>query len=324
MTQVLVFFDRVRTQLTPAQAELLAHADALGEVVVVTGSLPGTGEPGTGPSSAGLAVKGVTGVLTGEDPVGAPILPPDPALAELIAAAAAELDPDLILGTDTPDSVDALAAAAVRLQAGLITGANGVTASGVATKTVLAGSWHSTAQISGERAGPLIATLRPNTAPRPVAAAKEPEVVELEVAASSAVQVLQDEPLPASGRPALTEASTVVAFGRGVEGDLRLVEELADELNAALGASRVATDAGWIDHSAQVGQTGMTVAPQLYLSVGISGAVQQRAGMQTSGTIVAINKDEDAPVFEIADLGVVGDLHEVLPQLIQEIRARRT
>ncbi|GFZ86823.1 electron transfer flavoprotein subunit alpha/FixB family protein [Nesterenkonia alkaliphila] len=329
MTQVLVFFERVQEQLTPAQAELLTHADALGEVVVVTGSLPAAGRSGTGqsstgqPSAAALAVQGVAGVLTGAEPVAAPILPPDPALAELIAAAAGELDPDLILGTDTPDSVDALAAAAVRLQAGLITGATGVTASGAATKTVLAGSWHTTAQISGENAGPLIATLRPNTASQPVPAAKEPDVVELEVAASSAVQVLEESELASSGRPALAEASTVVAFGRGVEGDLSLVEELADELNAALGASRVATDAGWIDHSAQVGQTGVTVSPQLYLSVGISGAVQQKAGMQTSGTIVAINKDEDAPVFEIADLGVVGDLNEVLPQLIEEIRARK-
>ncbi|WP_150461573.1 electron transfer flavoprotein subunit alpha/FixB family protein [Nesterenkonia ebinurensis] len=319
MTQVLVYFDRVEAHLTPAQAELLTHADALGEVVVVTGSLPGEGQS----SAAPLAVKGVTGVLTGSDPVGSPILPPDPALAELITAAAKELDPELILGTDTPDSVDALAATAVKLEAGLITGATGVTASGAATKTVLAGTWHTTAQISGGNAGPLVATLRPNTASQPEPAAKEPEVVELPVAASSAVQVLKQQPLPKSGRPALTEASTVVAFGRGVEGDLALVEQLADELGAALGASRVATDAGWIDHSAQVGQTGVTVSPQLYISVGISGAVQQKAGMQTSGIIVAINKDEDAPVFEIADFGVVGDLNEVLPQLMESIREIR-
>lgn len=314
MTQVLVFFDRVGTELTGAQAELLTHADALGDTVVVTGSLP---ESGTAP----LAFESVTGVLTGADQASAPIIAPDPALADLVAAAAGELDPDLILGADAPDTVDALARAAVLLQAGLVTGATGVTGSGAATKSVLGDSWHTTAQISED--GPLIATLRPNTVTPELVEAAEPELVELEVTASSAVEVLEEAELPDSGRPNLTEASTVVAFGRGVEGDLRLVEELADELGAALGASRVATDAGWIDHSAQVGQTGVTVSPKLYISVGISGAVQQKAGMQTSGTIVAINKDEDAPVFEIADFGVVGDLHEVLPQMIGEIRRRK-
>ncbi|WP_120006518.1 electron transfer flavoprotein subunit alpha/FixB family protein [Nesterenkonia muleiensis] len=314
MTQVLVFFDRVETELSRAQAELLTHADALGDTVVVTGSLPVTG-------TAPLAVKGVTGVLTGADHVNAPIYAPDPALADVVAAAAGELDPDLILGLDAPETVDALARAAVLLEAGLITGATGVTGSGAATKSVLADSWHTTAQISED--GPLIATLRPNTVLPVLVDAAEPEVVELDVAASSAVEILKEAELPSTGRPTLTEASTVVAFGRGVEGDLSLVEELADELGAALGASRVATDAGWIDHSAQVGQTGVIVSPKLYLSVGISGAVQQKAGMQTSGTIVAINKDEDAPVFEIADFGVVGDLNEVLPQMIEEIRRRK-
>jgi electron transfer flavoprotein alpha subunit len=309
VTQVLVFFDRVEDQLTPAQAELLTHADALGEAVVVTGSLPPEG-------AAPLGVKGVTGVLTGAGPMYAP----DPALADLLAAAAAELGPDLILGPDTPDTVDALSRAAVGLNAGLITGVNGVTGSGSATKSVLAGSWRTTAQISED--GPLLATLRPNTASQQLTPAEVPEVVELEVAASSAVEILEEAELPDSGRPDLTEASTVVAFGRGVDGDLSLVEQLADELGAAIGASRVATDAGWIDHSAQVGQTGVTVAPQLYISVGISGAVHQKAGMQTSGTIVAINKDEDAPVFEIADFGVVGDLNDVLPQIIAELRRR--
>lgn len=310
MTQVLVFFDRVDAQLTPAQAELLTHADALGETVVVTGSLPAQG-------AAPLAVKGVTGVLTGDGPIYAP----NPALAELVATAAGELYPDLILGPDTPDTVDTLSQAAVSLNAGLITGATGVTGSGAATKSVLAGSWRTTAQISED--GPLLATLRPNTASQQVVPAAEPEVVELEVKASSVVRILEESELPDSGRPNLTEASTVVAFGRGVDGDLTLVEELADELGAAVGASRVATDAGWIDHSAQVGQTGATVSPQLYISVGISGAIHQKAGMQTSGTIVAINKDEDAPVFEIADFGVVGDLNDVLPQMISELRRRK-
>lgn len=315
MTQVLVFFDRVESELTPAQAELLTHSAAFGDTVVVTGALPATG-------TAPLALKGIIGVLTGAEHASAPILTPDPALGDLVAAAAAEIEPDLILGPDTSDTVDALARAAVLLEAGLITSATGVTGSGAATKSVLGDSWHTTGQISED--GPLIATLRPGTVTPELEPSNEPDVVELEVTASSTVEILEESELPSTGRPGLTEASTVVAFGRGVEGDLSLVEKLADELGAALGASRVATDAGWIDHSAQVGQTGVTVSPKLYISVGISGAVQQKAGMQTSGTIVAINKDEDAPVFELADFGVVGDLHEVLPQMLEELRNRKS
>ena len=127
----------------------------------------------------------------------------------------------------------------------------------------------------------------------------------------------------ASGRPALTEARVVVAGGRGTGGDFSPIEDLADALGGAVGASRAATDAGWIEHSAQVGQTGKTVSPQLYVSAGISGAIQQKAGMQTAKVIVAVNNDADSPVFEIADFGVVGDLAEVLPQAAAEIRRRK-
>ncbi|GAB3217982.1 hypothetical protein GCM10027586_10990 [Kineococcus gypseus] len=124
-------------------------------------------------------------------------------------------------------------------------------------------------------------------------------------------------------RPALAEAEVVVVGGRGTDGDFAPVEELADVLGGAVGATRVATDEGWIGHEAQVGQTGVTISPRLYVGAGVSGAVHHRGGMDASVTVVAVNEDPDAPIFEFADYGVVGDLTEVLPALSAEIRRRR-
>lgn len=331
MTTALVFFDSLPADgaLSAGQKELLAAAHGLGEVTVATGA---SGEA----AAQALDFAEISTVYTGDGEIAAP----DAALVDLLETAVQESGAGVVLGSDVSETTDALARLAIRLDTGLITGGIAVETSGeqvVVTKPVLAGTYTTTASLADAAAGrPLLVTLRPNSIDaEQVAAALSPgaeaEITGLPVsaglgggaAAEGQIEILERTELEKSERPALTEARVVVAGGRGVEGDFGPLEELADELGAAIGASRAATDAGWIDHATQVGQTGVTVSPQLYVSAGISGAVQQRSGMQTSQTIVAINKDEDAPVFEIADFGVVGDLFEVIPQMVQEIRRRK-
>ncbi|MPZ86922.1 MAG: electron transfer flavoprotein subunit alpha/FixB family protein [Nitriliruptorales bacterium] len=236
---------------------------------------------------------------------------------------------EILLYPADPFLSDVVAQAAVRMEAGVVTDAIDLHLEGdrlVATKAIFGGEMSSRCQVRGDRLQ--FIGVKPNSFTAEEAGGSPAEVVALEVELDERarrVRVIDVVEQSEGGRPEMSEASIIVAGGRGL-GDaagFHLIEELADALSAAVGASRAATDAGWYPHQHQIGQTGKTVAPALYLGAGISGAIQHRAGMQTSQTIVVINKDADAPMFSIADFAVVGDLYKVIPPLIEEIRKRK-
>ncbi|MBV1780422.1 electron transfer flavoprotein subunit alpha/FixB family protein [Paeniglutamicibacter sp. ABSL32-1] len=316
MSNILVYIHAPAGTPSKGQRELLALAARLGQATAVLGG------PADDAALASLGAAGATGFYAAAGGLDASGLIA-PAVSLLEAAVRAS-DAAAVLLPNTVEGREIAARTAVRLDAGVITDAIDVDADLTVTKPVLAGSYTVKAQVTR---GPALITLKANSvelpAELPAAGAAAP-VHELELGDTAvAARITATAEHTATGRPELSEARFVVAGGRGVDGDFGPVEDLADALGAAVGASRAATDAGWIDHSAQVGQTGTTVSPQLYISAGISGAIQQKAGMQTAKTIIAVNKDPDAPVFEIADLGIVGDLAQVLPQAAAEIRRRK-
>ncbi|KRE74093.1 electron transfer flavoprotein subunit alpha/FixB family protein [Arthrobacter sp. Soil762] len=316
MANVLVFIDNPGDALKKSTLELLTLGRSLGETAVaLNGDLHQD-------VSATLAEYGVTAVFrpSAQDLDDYLVS----AKAAYLAAAAGAAMAGTVLLDNSPEGKEIAARLGIRLNAGVITDVVAVDADGTAHKSVLAGSYTTSARAT--TAVSVLTVKANNVTPEPASVASAPETSTVEVPAdgtATAARVTAREQKAASGRPDLSDARIVVAGGRGVDGDFGPVEQLADALGAAVGASRAATDAGWISHDAQVGQTGKTVSPQLYISAGISGAIQQKAGMQTAKVIVAVNKDAESPIFEIADFGIIGDLFDVLPQATEEIKKRK-
>ncbi len=315
MSNVLVLVDHTGGTVRKTTAELLTIARRLGEPVAVY-----IGE-GVQDALPALGQYGATKVIALTNPeLSQYLVAPK---AEALQQVAAKLEPAAILISSSAEGKEIAARLAVKLESGLITDAVDVQEGPVTTQSVFAGNYTVQAKVTH---GTPIITVKPNAA-TPEATETSPEVEEFDVSISDAAKtarITDSKPREATGRPELTEAAIIVSGGRGTGGDFGPVEAFADSLGAAVGASRAAVDSGWYPHAYQVGQTGKTVSPQLYVAAGISGAIQHRAGMQTSKTIVAINKDEEAPIFELVDFGVVGDLHKVLPTATEEVTKRKS
>ena len=316
MAEVLVLVEHIDGAPKKVTYELLTLARSLGEPAAVF--------IGNGYDNAKdkLAEYGATKIyVAGDGELDGYLVAPK---AEVLAQIVSSSSPAAVLIPSSPEGKEIAGRLAVKIDSGVLTDAVGVDGSFVAKQSIFGGAINVSAMVSK---GTPIITVRPNsTAPEAAAASPSEEQVTVSVSdAAKAAKILDRVTEKKGGRPELTEAAIVVSGGRGLgEGsNFALIEKLADTLGAAVGASRAATDAGWYPHTNQVGQTGKTVSPQLYMAIGISGAIQHRAGMQTSKTIIAVNKDPEAPIFELVDFGVVGDLFNVVPQVTEEIEKRK-
>jgi electron transfer flavoprotein alpha subunit len=322
MSQVLVLVDHIDGAVRKTTLELLTIAQRLGEPAAV---FIGKGFENAAGTLAEYGAS-VAYQIEGEGLEEYLVAPKAEALAAVIAQAGDQ--PAAVLIPSSAEGKEIAARLAVKINSGLITDAVDVEAGDggpVTTQSVFAAGFAVRARIT---TGIPVITVKPNSAaPQAVSGAPaSPEVVTVAVTISDlakTAKIVERRPKEKSGRPDLSEAAIVVSGGRGTNGDFSPVEAFADAVGAAVGASRAAVDAGWYPHSNQVGQTGKQVSPQLYVANGISGAIQHRAGMQTSKTIVAINKDAEAPIFELVDFGVVGDLFKVLPQATEEVLKRK-
>ena len=320
MAEVLVLAEHTADgEVKKVTLELLTAARRLGEPSVVW-----TG-PGADAAQPRLAEYGAAKVYVADSPdfAGYVVAP----AAELLASLVGSASPAAVLIAGTTEGKEIARRLAVKTGSGVLTDAVDVTEADGTVVGEHANFGGAVVVHATVRTGTPIIAVRPNSVaaePAPAAAAVEAVAFTASDAAKTA-KITEHVVAEASERPELSEASIVVSGGRGTGSadGFGIIEQLADSLGAAVGASRAVVDAGWYPHAFQVGQTGKTVSPQLYMAVGISGAIQHRAGMQTSKTIVAVNKDAEAPIFEIADFGVVGDLFTVVPQLIEEIGKRK-
>jgi electron transfer flavoprotein alpha subunit len=312
MAEVLILVDHLDGQVKKSTYELLAAARPLGEPSAVVVAEPGT----AGKLAESLKQHGAEKIYLAETDRTDFLTPEVDVLAGLVESAS----PAAVLIAASADGQEIAGRLAVRTGSGLLTEVVEIRPESV-THSAFGGAYR--VEAVANTSHPVI-TVRPGAAEiGSVAGAGAEQAVEVPPPARRVATVTGREPIIGGGRPELTEASVVVSGGRGVgsAGQFAVVEELADSLGAAVGASRAAV--GYYPPQFQVGQTGKTVSPQLYVALGISGAIQHRAGMQTSKTVVAVNRDPEAPIFEIADFGVVGDLFTVAPQLKDEIARRR-
>ncbi|MCY9787857.1 electron transfer flavoprotein subunit alpha/FixB family protein [Nocardiopsis sp. EMB25] len=314
MAEVLVLVDHVDGQVKKVTTELLTAARRIGEPAAVW-----VGD-GAESGKATLAEFGAEKVYVAPAELNDYVVAPK---AELLAKLAQEKSAAAILVSATAENKEIAGRTAVKLGSGVLTDVVDVNAELVAEHSIFGGATVTHARV---RTGVPVIAVRPNSVPAEAAAgAAAEEAVSVDVSdAAKTAKVVERVVQEKGARPELTEAAIVVSGGRGVgSDDFSVVESLADSLGAAVGASRAAVDSGWYPNQFQVGQTGKTVSPNLYIALGISGAIQHRAGMQTSKNIVAVNKDPEAPIFELADFGVVGDLHTVAPALTEEINKRK-
>lgn len=317
MAEVLVLVEHAEGAVKKVTAELLTAARKLGEPSAVVVGAPGTAAPLTD----ALKEAGAAKIYIAEsDDVDKYLITP---VVDVLASLVESASPAAVLLAANADGKEIAGRLAARIGSGLLVDVVEVKEGNKAVHSIFGGAFTVEAQANGDT--PVITVRAGAVDAEPAVGAGEQVTVEVPAPAENATKVTSREPAVAGDRPELTEATVVVSGGRGVGSaeNFKVVEELADSLGAAVGASRAAVDSGYYPGQFQVGQTGKTVSPQLYIALGISGAIQHRAGMQTSKTIIAVNKDEEAPIFEIADYGVVGDLFKVAPQLTEAIKARK-
>ena len=317
MAEVLVLVEHAEGALKKVTSELITAARVVGEPSAVVVGKSGTADP----LVDGLKAAGAAKIYVAEsdDAENYLITPYVDVLASLVESAS----PAAVLLSSNADGKEIAGRLAARIGSGVLSDVVDVKEGAKGIHSIFGGAFTVEAEATGDV--PVITVRGGAIDAEPADGAGEVVTVEVPAQAENATKITKREPAVAGDRPELTEATVVVSGGRGVGSaeNFSVVEELADSLGAAVGASRAAVDSGYYPGQFQVGQTGKTVSPQLYIALGISGAIQHRAGMQTSKTIIAVNKDEEAPIFEIADLGIVGDLFKVAPQLTEAVKARK-